>query len=395
MYCITKIAQDICYVGASDRRAGLFENSYPVPRGMSYNSYLLTDEKTVLFDTVDASVEERFFENLEAALEGRPLDYLVVHHMEPDHSFSVRRLLEHHKETTVLCSSKAKDMLYNYFAIPGERVQVIKDGDTMSVGKHSVRFVAAPMVHWPEVMMSYLAEEGILFSADAFGTFGALDGSIFAEASESFWPEARRYYSNIVGKYGVQVQNVLKKAAALPIRTICPLHGPVWRKDIPLLLEKYGLWSRYLPEKRKVAVFYGTVYGHMKNAAEVLAAALAEEGIETVLYDVSHTHVSYLVSEAFACSHLVFCSATQNAGLFPAMETFVRDLAAHNFGGRGYAIVESGSWAPQAGSILSAELSSMRGMRQIGQTVKFISAGGEETRLALLALAHAIASDPA
>ncbi len=396
MQNITEISEDLFYLGGNDRRIALFESAFPVPRGVSYNSYLLKDEKTVLFDTVDLAVSELFFENLAYALGGRTLDYVVIHHMEPDHSASFSRLIERYPEAKIVVNAKTAKMLENYFGFTGERIFLVKEGDALSVGKHTVSFLFAPMVHWPEVMMSYIPEKKLLFSADAFGTFGALGGSIFADGVDfdrEFLDDARRYYFNIVGKYGVQVQNVLKKAAALEIGMICPLHGPIWRKDLKYLLAKYDTWSRYEPETQGTVVFYASVYGHTQNAAEIVARRLGEKGVPVKIYDVSVTHVSELLSEAFRYSHLVLCSTTYNNGIFVSMDDFLHDLTAHNFQKRKYALVENGSWSPQAGGHMQAAISAWSGMEEVAEKVTLLSSVNEATREKLLALADAIALD--
>lgn len=388
-----RVAEDLFYIGASDRRIALFESAFPVPRGVSYNSYLLTDEKTVLFDAVDAAVADEFLENLVHALGGRSLDYFVVHHVEPDHSAGFLRVKEKYPSVKVLASAKAAVMLKNFFGYEG--VQVVKEGDVLETGKHRLRFVAAPMVHWPEVMFSFDETTGTLFSADAFGTFGALGGSVFADEvhfERDYLDDARRYYFNIVGKYGVQVQNVLKKAASLPIKTVCPLHGPIWRKDFASYLGKYDIWSKYLPEERGVAVFYASVYGHTKHAAQLLAAALARAGVTNVaVYDVSVTEKSVLLAEAFRYSHAAFLSPTYNNGIFVNMEDFLRDLCAHGFCNRSYALVENGSWSPQAARLMRETLSSLKNMCEIGEGVTILSSVTQENAAALDALAQAIA----
>ena len=395
MYNTAAVADDLIYVGASDRRLSLFENVYPVPRGFSYNSYVLLDEKTVLFDTVDHAVSEQFLENVEHALAGRGLDYIVVHHMEPDHSSTLSEVLLRYPEAKVVCNQKISQMLVNYGCAVKEPL-LVKEGDTLETGKHTLKFVFAPMVHWPEVMMSFDLSTGALFSADAFGTFGALGGSIWADEVDffhDFIDEARRYYINIVGKYGVQVQAVLKKAAGLNIKYILPLHGPLWRKDISRFVEKYLIWSSYTPEEKGVAVFYGSIYGHTGNAAEIVASRLAEQGVKVKVYDVSMTDTSVLVSEAFRFSHAVFASATYNNGIFVKMEEFLSDLKAHAFQNRGYALIENGSWAPQAGGLMEGELSALKNMRKLSDKVTVLSAVKEETREKLVALADAVAED--
>ena len=311
---IRMVNDDLVYLGVSDRRLELFENVYPIPRGISYNSYLLLDEQTVLFDTVDRSVNGQFFENLAYALHGRKLDYFVVQHMEPDHCSAISEVLQRYPEAKILCSEAAAKMITQFFSLDiTSRGYIVTEGMELSAGKHKLVFLMAPMVHWPEVMMTYDATDGTLFSADAFGTFGALNGNLFADEVnfETEWlADARRYYTNIVGKYGQQVQDVLAKAATVQINTICPLHGPVWRDNLPWIIEKYDKWSSYTPEDQgAVMVVYGSVYGGTENAANILAGKLSEGGVRNVaVYDVSKTHVSELIAEAFRCSHIVFAS---------------------------------------------------------------------------------------
>ncbi len=397
MHNTVEICKDLYYVGGNDRRIALFESAFPVPRGVSYNSYLLMGEKTVLFDTVDIAASEVFFENVEHVLGERKLDYLVIHHMEPDHSASFVRLMEKYPDVTVITNQKVKAMLANFFHFEGENVRLVKEGDTVSVGGRTLKFVFAPMVHWPEVMFTYIPEDGILFSADAFGTFGALAGSIFADEvnfERDFLDDARRYYFNIVGKYGTQVQNVIKKAAGLPINLVCPLHGPIWRKNFAWYLNKYDIWSKYQPEEEGVAVFYSSVYGHTQNAAEILAAAIARSGVTNVkVYDVSVTHVSELLAEAFRYSHVVFATTTYNNGIFISMEHFLYDLKAHAYQNRKYSLVENGSWAPQAGGYMQAVIGDWKNVRQVGETVTILSAVKEETLEQLKALGKEIADD--
>ena len=395
MHNTVAVLEDLFYVGASDRRLSLFENVYPVPRGASYNSYLLLDEKTALFDTVDHAVSEQFLENVEHVLGGKKLDYIVVHHMEPDHSSTLFEVLLRHPEATVVCNQKIDGMLKNYGCCVGERL-LVKEGDELSTGRHTFKFVFAPMVHWPEVMMSFDLKTGALFSADAFGTFGALGGSIWADEVDfehDFSDDARRYYINIVGKYGVQVQSVLKKAAGLDIKYLLPLHGPLWRKNIGRFVEKYLTWSSYTPEEKGVLVVYGSIYGHTQNAAEIVASRMAQKGVKVKVYDASMTDTSVLVSEAFRYSHIVFASATYNNGIFVKMEEFLSDLKAHAFQNRAYAVVENGSWAPQAGALIEAELASFKNMKKLGEKVTILSSVKEETREKLLALADLIAGD--
>lgn len=388
-----RVTEDLCYLGASDRRIALFESAFPVPRGVSYNSYLLLDEKTVLFDTADNSVADRFLDNLSGALNGRALDYLIVSHVEPDHSAGFLRVIEKYPAVTVVASAKAAAMLKNFFGYEG--VSCVKEGDTLETGKHRLRFLMAPMVHWPEVMFTFDEAAGTLFTADAFGTFGALEGSIFADEVQferDFLDDARRYYFNIVGKYGVQVQNVLKKAAALSVKTVCPLHGPVWRSGFDWYLQKYDTWSKYLPETQGVVIFYASIYGHTRDAACILARALAAEGVKEVkTYDVSVTEKSVLLAEAFRYSHAVFASPTYNGGIFVTMEELLRDLAAHGYCRRSYALVENGSWAPWSARLMQEMLSAQKEMQKIGETVSILSSATQENVCALKTLASEMA----
>lgn len=390
------IQQDLIYVGASDRRLALFENVYPVPRGVSYNSYLMVDDVTVLFDTVDASVAKQFFENVEAALYGRKLDYVVVHHMEPDHAATLTDLLLRHPEATVVTTAKAAQMMQQFFGNQPANLMVVKEGDELLTEHHHLVFTMAPMVHWPEVMMTYDSTSKTLFSADAFGTFGALSGNFFADQMdfEHEWlGDARRYYINIVGKYGIQVQNVLKKAAALDIQMICPLHGPVWRENLGWFIGKHDTWSRYEPEDRGVVIIYGSIYGHTEAAALRLGTLLAQRGVKNIkAYDASHTHASKLVAECFRASHVVLASSTYNNGLFTPMESLLADLKAHAWQKRTVALIENGSWAAQSGKLMRAELEQMKDIVIVGEPVSLKSAATPAQEEQLAALADAIAN---
>lgn len=397
MHAIRKIQEDLVYVGGSDRRLSRFENLFPIPRGVSYNSYLLLDEKTVLFDTVDDSISFQFYENVEAALDGRALDYLVVHHMEPDHCSMIIALLHRYPEAKIVCGAKALTMIAQFYAEDVQaRALVVAEGDKLSTGKHTLHFVMAPMVHWPEVMVTYDEPSKTLFSADAFGTFGALAGNIFDDEInfDSAWmSDARRYYTNIVGKYGAQVQALLKKAAALDIEMICPLHGPVWRGNLELLLDKYQKWSTYEPEDKGVMIAYATMYGNTENAANVLAGMLADRGVHNItMYDVSGTDVSELVAESFRCSHLVLAAPTYNGGLQPRMEAFLHDLKALNLQNRTVAILENGTWAPVSGRHMKAILEGMKNMTVLDQSVALKSSLAEGQLGTLAAMADEIAA---
>ena len=388
------IQQDLIYVGASDRRLALFENVYPVPRGVSYNSYLMVDDVTVLFDTVDAGVAQQFFENVEAALYGRKLDYVVVHHMEPDHAATLMDLLLRHPEATVVTTAKAAQMMQQFFGNQPANLMVVKEGDELLTEHHHLVFTMAPMVHWPEVMMTYDSTSKTLFSADAFGTFGALSGNFFADEVnfEHEWlNDARRYYINIVGKYGMQVQNVLKKAAALDIQMICPLHGPMWRENLGWFIGKHDTWSRYEPEDRGVVIIYGSIYGHTEAAALRLGTLLAQRGVKNIkAYDASHTHASKLVAECFRASHVVLASSTYNNGLFTPIESLLADLKAHAWQKRTVALIENGSWAAQAAKLMRAELEQMKDIAIVGEPVSLKSAATPAQEEQLAALADAI-----
>ena len=397
MYCTRKVLDDLIWVGADDRRLACFEGVYGVPDGVSYNSYLLLDEKTVLFDTVDKAVGPTFFENLEHALAGRGLDYLVISHMEPDHAATVESLALRYPEAKIICNAKIKVMLGQFFSHDlSEKLHLVKEGDSLSVGRHELSFVMAPMVHWPEVMMTYDKTDKLLLSADAFGCFGALNGRLFADEVDfdrDYLDECRRYYTNIVGKYGPQVQAVLKKAAGLDIAYVCPLHGPVWRKHFGDFLEKYLLWSSYTPEEKSVLIAYASVYGHTENAANILAAKLVERGVRVRMYDTSVTPSSYIVSDAFRCSHLVFAATTYNAGVFVTMENLLHDIANHNLQGRKIALLENGSWAPTSGKLMREMLSGLKNTEFIGENITIRSALTENQLTELDALADAIAAD--
>ena len=395
MYCVKTIKDDLFWVGGTDRRLALFENAFPIPRGVSYNSYVLMDEKTVLFDTVDKAVSQQLFENLEAVLKGRGLDYVVVNHMEPDHCATLGEVAARYPDAKVVCNAKTVSIIKQFYDFDiDSRALVVKEGDTLSTGRHSLTFVMAPMVHWPEVMVTYDTTDKILFSADAFGTFGAMNGNLYADevSFERDWlDDARRYYTNIVGKFGPSVQALLKKAAGLEIAMICPLHGPVWRDNISWYVDKYLTWSSYQPEEKAVMIAYGSIYGHTENAANILACRLADKGVKNiVMYDVSNTHPSYLIAEAFRCSHLVLASVTYNGGLFSYMEHFLSELKAHGLQGRTVALVENGSWGVLAGKLMGEALSGMKNMHVLENKVTVKSALKEGQEAELEALAQAV-----
>lgn len=397
MHCVKKVTDDLYWIGGSDRRLALFENVYPIPRGVSYNSYVLLDEKTVLLDTVDASISGLFFENLEYVLNGRTLDYLIVNHMEPDHCAVIGDVVRRYPDVKLVCNAKTVPMLKQFFNFPVEdRTVIVKEMDTLCTGKHTFAFVMAPMVHWPEAMVSYDTVDKILFSADGFGSFGAINGNLFADEVnfERDWlDDARRYFINIVGKYGVQVQNLLKKAATLEIKMICPLHGPIWRENLGWFIEKYDTWSSYKPEDQAVMIAYASIYGNTENAAEILASKLADKGVKNIaMYDVSVTDPSVIVSESFRCSHLVFAAPSYNGGIFTKMETVLSELKAHSLQNRTVAIMENGTWAPVAGRQMREIFAGMKNIELLEEGVTIRSAVKEAQEASLEALAEKIAS---
>ena len=396
MYCVRKITDDLTWLGANDRRLALFESAYPIPEGISYDAYLLSDEKTVLLDTADKAVAPRFLENLAHALGGRPLDYLVVNHMEPDHTATLEDVLLRHPETKVVLNQKTLSMVKQFFDFDIDaRAILVKEGDTLATGRHTLTFVMAPMVHWPEVMVTYDMTDKTLFSADAFGTFGALNGSLFADEvnfERDLLPSGRRYYTNIVGKYGAQVMALLNKMSSLEIKTICPLHGPIWRENIVCFIEKYQKWATWQPEEKGVVIAYASVYGHTENAADIVATALSERGVRNiVMYDVSVTDPSYVLADCFRYSHLVFAAPTYNSGLFTTMDTLLRELSAHGLRERTVALIENGTWAPQSGKHMRAILDEMKDLTILENSVTFKSSVKAPEESELRALADTIA----
>ena len=383
MYCTKKITDDMSWVGGSDRRLALFENLFPIPKGISYNSFLIVDKKTVLLDTVDKAISSQFFENIQHILKERKLDYLVVNHMEPDHAATMEELVQRYPDIKILGTAKSLTMIKQFFSFEADsRFVTVKEGDTLETGRHTLTFYMAPMVHWPEVMVTYDNTDKILYSADAFGTFGAIDGNLFADEVnfESEWlPDSRRYYANIVGKYGNQVQVLLKKLALVEIKMICSLHGPVWRENLDWYFDKYCKWSAYTPEETAVMIAYGTIYGGTENVANIIASKLADAGVRNVVvYDVAKTHPSVIVAESFRCSHLVFASASYNAEIFGSMETVLLDLKAHNLQNRKVALVENGTWAPTAGSYMTNIFGSMKNIEIMGDILTVKSTLKEE-----------------
>ncbi len=374
MYNIRKINDDLIYLGCSDRKINLFESAYPVKDGMAYNSFLIKDEKTILFDTVDKICADQFYENLNQALDGRSLDYLVVQHMEPDHCALLEEVVKTHKNVKIVCTAKTVNMIKQFFNFDIDSiVQIVKEGDTLSTGAHDFQFIMAPMVHWPEVMVTYDKKDKILFSADAFGSFGAINGNLFDNEvnwKRDYLDEARRYYTNIVGKYGMQVQMLLKKASALDIKMLCPLHGLLIKENISLFIEKYDKWSSYTPEENSIMIAYSSVYGGTENAVNILAAKLADKGIKNIkMFDVSMTHPSFVLSEAFKNSHIILATTTYNAGIFESMETFLHSLISHNLQNRKYVVIQNGSWAPSCGNQIKEMLSKLKGSEILDDSI--------------------------
>ncbi len=396
MHDIRQINESIHWVGANDRRISLFENVFPVPSGMSYNSYVVLDEKITLLDTVAKEIGARFFENLEYILNGKQLDYIIINHMEPDHCSMVAEVVQKYPQVKLVCNAKTSEMLKQFFNFDVDtRINLVKEGDTLNTGKHTFTFYMAPMVHWPEVMVTYEKETKTLFSADAFGTFGALGGSIFAHDvnfEQEWLCDARRYYTNIVGKYGTQVLSLLKKASTLDIEILCPLHGPVWTKKINWFIDKYLHWASYTPEEKGVLIVYGSVYGNTENAVEILANKLTQKGIRNIkLYDVSAFHKSYILADAFRYSHIVFASITYNAGIFSNMQTLLHELCEHNLQNRTIALIENGSWAPTSKGLMSAILSKMKNTTILNESLSIKSSVKEEQLVQLDNMVKSIA----
>ena len=400
MHSVRKVTDDLYWVGANDHRLTLFENIHPIPQGVSYNAYLLKDEQTVLFDTVDWSACRQLLENLDYLLGDRQLDVLLINHMEPDHGASIEEILLRYPKCKVISTEKAFMFMRQFgFDIDEHELIEVSEGDTYCFGAHTVTFVSAPMVHWPEAMVTLDVTNGVLFAADAFGSFIALDGKLFNDEvnfDRDWLDEARRDYTNIVGKYGPQVQLLLGKAAAVldKIKIICPLHGPVWHTELGYIIDKYQHWSTYTPEDSDgVMVVYASMYGNTESAAQALAAKLVERGMNNVrVYDVSNTHVSYLISETFRCSHIVLASVTYNLGIYPVIKNYLEDMKALNLQNRTFAIVENGSWACKSGDLMQKFLDEeMKNMTVLNERVSLSSALSSEKEAELDFMADAIA----
>ncbi len=368
-----KIKEDIFWIGGDDRTAGLFEGSFPIPEGVSYNSYVILDEKTCLLDTCDISISAKFWRNLRHALDGRKLDYLVIDHMEPDHGAAIVQVIDTYPDVIVVGNSKTFDMLDNFYQLKPANKLEVKEGDVLCLGKHTLKFVFAVMVHWPEVMFVYDEKDRILFSADAFGTFKTLSGALYSDEIDfdrDYLDEARRYYANIVGKYGSKVQAVFNKLENVPIDMICPLHGPIWRgENIGYIMEKYILWSTYEPEEKGVVIAYTSMYGNTAAVADKLALMLKAKGVENVtMHDVTRVHPSFVVGDAFRFSNIVLAAPTYNNNLHPTMSAVLEDMEIMTVQNRRFSVIGNGSWAPQSPKILEERLSAMKNMTKVGET---------------------------
>lgn len=383
MYCVQEVSPQIFWVGGSDRRLERFENMFPLPNGISYNSYLILDKKTALLDTADSSISSLYLENVEHVLNGRTLDYLVINHMEPDHCANIQDIVFRYPNVKIVGNSKTFQFIEQLFNFDKKNdYYEVKEQDEICLGEHTLKFYFAPMVHWPEVMFTYETKKKILFSADAFGTFGALNGNIFSDEIDFepvYLSEARRYYTNIVGKYGPQVQNILKKLSDTDINMICSLHGPIWRKNLNYILDKYNKWSNYEPEKQGVILVYASMYGHTENAVSIIANKLSERGVKDMrIYDVSKTHPSYIIADAWKYSNIVFGSPTYNMGLYYGMEFLIREMARLNFQKRKVSLIGNGTWANRAVKIMEELLEGMKNMEIVGMPLEIKSSMKKE-----------------
>lgn len=385
----TYISDSVLYIGVTDKTLDLFESQYQVPNGVTYNSYVIMDDKIAVMDTVDGRATEQWFANLEQALAGEPADYLIVSHMEPDHAANIKRFAERFPEAKIVGNAKTFAMIEQFFDLDlTDRKVEVKEGSTLELGTHTLQFFMAPMVHWPEVMVTYEQQEKILFSADGFGRFGTMD------SEENWEDEAARYYLNIVGKYGVQVQGLLKKASALDIAVICPLHGPILKDNLAFYLEKYQIWSTYQPEQKGVLVAYASVHGNTAHAAELLAQMLRQKGEAHVeVMDLARTDMSVAVRKAFFYDRMVVAAATYDGGLFPSMEEFLLHMKSKGFQKRTVGIMENGSWAPMAGKAMRAILETMKQITLAEPAVTIKSAVHEDTKQQMEALAEALVQE--
>ncbi len=398
MNTVRRIKDNIYYVGASDNRLELFENLFPIKDGVSYNSYVILDEKTALIDTADHSVFDTFIENVDHVLNDRKLDYLVINHLEPDHSALIKEIAILYPNVTLVLNERSKKMLDGFFNKQlNAKTLIVKEGDILDLGCHKLTFVMAPMVHWPEVMVSYDITSKILFSADAFGTFGALNGNLFDDEFEKdsyFYSEARRYYTNIVGKFGKQVESLLNKAKELDIKMILPLHGPIWRTDISKMVELYSKWALYEAESNDVIIIYGSMYGNTMNACYALANQLGMSGVKNIkMYDVSKTDVSFLISEIFRVKNIILASPNYNGGIYPKMVNLLHDMKALNVQNKNISIIENGTWALVITKQIKEILDNLKNIRYVGPELKITTTLKDSDNLHLKELAKLIADN--
>lgn len=397
MQTTQKMTEDVTYIGCSDRLMDRFENMYPIPNGMTYNSFFIDDEKTAVLDSSDSSTTQQFLENLDYVLDGRDLDYLVINHMEPDHCANVVELVKRYPKIGLVANKQSLRFIKQFFPEVdlSANYHEVKEGDTLSLGTHELTFYFAPMVHWPEVMFTYDKQDKILFSADAFGAFGALQGNLFVDEVDydhEYFSEMRRYYANICGKYGMQVKMAMDKLEGVEIKYIATLHGPIWRKDLDLILDKYKLWRDYIPEKKGVVLAYGSVYGHTASAVQYLASVLSEMGVEDLrVYDVSKTHASYIISDIFKYSNVVIASATYNLNIYPPMQAFLDEMSQLEIKNRKVSLIGTGSWAPMAAKLLpkfTAE--KLKAWEQVGDTMTVLTSLTEAQKAEVQKLAQQI-----
>ncbi|MBO1263613.1 FprA family A-type flavoprotein [Proteiniclasticum sp. SCR006] len=397
MYNVREISPQIYWIGGNDRRLEQFENLFPLTNGVSYNSWLILDEKTAIIDTVDDAVTDQYLENIEHLMQGRELDYLIINHMEPDHCGNIENLVRRYPNVKVVGNKKSFQLFNQFYNMDiTDNQMLVGEGDEISLGKHNLKIITAPMVHWPEVMMNYETTEGILFAADAFGTFGALTGNLFDDEVDYrnlYLDESRRYYANIVGKFGAQVQSVFRKISSFKINMICSLHGPIFRSDLNLILDLYDKWSKYEPEKEGVVIFYGSMYGNTANTADALANKLGQRGVKDIrVYDVSKTHPSYIISDIWKYSHLVAAAPTYNMGLYYPMDNLLHEMAALGVKNRKVAIIGNHSWSSAAQKLMTERFSSMKNMEIIGETFDIKSRLKDDEEQKLDDLADVIAA---
>lgn len=400
MINVREISKDTYWIGANDRRLNLFENIHPIPEGVSYNSYVILDEKTVLLDTVDWSVARQFLDNLEYVLDGRDLDYMIINHMEPDHAATMDEVILRYPDVQVITTDKAFMLMNQYgHEMDYDEIIIVEEGDSMDFGEHTLSFVEIPMVHWPEAMVSFDASTGVLFSADAFGSWGALNGKLFTDEvnyDRDWIDTARRYYTNIVGKYGAHVVKTLEKALTLDIKVLAPLHGLVWRdpEDIGYILDKYTKWATYAPEEEGILIVYSSMYGNTESAVDRFASDLVQAGIKNVqVYDASVTDVSYLVSESFKFSHIVVASVTYNLNIYPAINEYLNHIEMLNLQNRTFAVIDNGSWAPVAGEKVRDRIKAFKNTKLIDEEFTMASRYQDANKYDYNALLEALIED--